>query len=107
MHVAGRAKKYQEHVLQPHLLSSVRDFFRKNVKKHYIFQEDGPPCHTAKTTVEWFKNKTIRILDWSGNSSDLNPIENLWYKLKDEASKKILGTEKNCLKVKTVRSITL
>ncbi|KAF7653205.1 hypothetical protein LDENG_00086210 [Lucifuga dentata] len=33
--------------------------------------------HT-KTTTAWFADHQINVISWPANSSDLNPIENLW-----------------------------
>ena len=38
------------------------------------FQQDSAPCHTAGVVKNWFKREKISLLDWPGNSPDLNPI---------------------------------
>ena len=43
-----------------------------------ISQQDSAPCHKAKIITNCFKRMTITVLDWPGNSLDLNPIKNLW-----------------------------
>jgi len=45
--------------------------------------EDGTPIHHSKLAQQWRIAYGIRKLDWPPNSSDLNPIENLWQMLKD------------------------
>ena len=50
-----------------------------------VFMHDGSPCHRAKL-VKNFLQENVDILDWPGNTSDLNPIENLWHVMKNEVA---------------------
>ena len=62
---------YRE-VLQKHLRASMR------MTGCSVFMQDGAPCHTARLIKEWFADHNVDVLDWVGQSCDLNPIENLW-----------------------------
>jgi len=80
------ATRYIHEVLEPKLIPSVRDIFGDAVD--FIFQQDGAPCHTARLCVKWFQENNIELLSWPGNSPDLNPIENLWSRLKKAVASK-------------------
>ena len=44
-----------------------------------LFQQDGAPCHTAASTMRWFRERGVRVLqNWPANSPDLSPVEQIW-----------------------------
>merc|ERR1712218_596217 len=38
------------------------------------FQQDLAPCHRAKKVHRVFRDNGVMVLDWPGNSPDLNPL---------------------------------
>ncbi len=44
----------------------------------FIFQQDLAPAHTAKSTKSCLNDHGVGVLDWLANSTNLNPVENLW-----------------------------
>lgn len=89
------ADRYINQVLIPKMLPSASDIFGQG--QDFIFQQDGAPCHTAKKCVEWFTSNNIRVMNWPGNSPDLNPIENLWARLKRQVAAKRPGNRKELI----------
>jgi len=52
-----------------------------------IFMHDRAPCHRAKI-VRLSQDKKYQVMEWPGNSPDLNPIENFWTELKNRVAEK-------------------
>ena len=48
-----------------------------------MFLQDGASCYRLQLVSD-FLQKIIKMLDWLGNSTDLNLIENFWAILKDK-----------------------
>jgi hypothetical protein len=60
-------------------------YFKPLVDKYIpggFLQQGNAPCHTSLSTRTFFEQNGIRVFPTPPESPDLNPIENLWHKLK-------------------------
>ena len=73
-------------VLQNHLIP----FMEIHGSTHFL--QDGAPCHKSKKVMDFLKDKPFEIMDWPGNSPDLNPIENAWNYMKNQLKKKDISS---------------
>ena len=49
---------------------------------NYTFMDDNAPIHRARTVHQHMGNNNIYHTEWPAQSLDINPIENVWLKLK-------------------------
>ena len=59
-------------VLREHLFP----FMERHRTTHFL--QDGTPCHITNLVKALLREQEFEIIDWPGNSPDLNPIENCW-----------------------------
>jgi transposase len=50
-----------------------------------------------KKVKQYISQEGLRLLDWPGNISDMNPIENIWKLLKDKMNQENVTTNKRQL----------
>uniref|UniRef100_A0A0P4VZQ3 Tc1-like transposase DDE domain-containing protein n=1 Tax=Scylla olivacea TaxID=85551 RepID=A0A0P4VZQ3_SCYOL len=62
-----------------------------------LFMHDTAPCHKAKV-MNWLKDKKVDVLEWPGNSPDLNPFEKLWENMKLKLQERDTSTLSTWLK---------
>ncbi|KAI6655436.1 hypothetical protein LOD99_2271 [Oopsacas minuta] len=76
------AKVYQDLILDKYV-RHIGSTFMKGEK--WIFQQDGAPAHTAKSTLQWLSSNAPAFLgrkEWPPSSPDLNPSDYyLWGRL--------------------------
>ena len=58
---------------------------------------DGAPCHGSKVVSEYLRKSNVEVLDWPGNSPDLNPIKNLSSYMKNKVAEKQPSNTKQLL----------
>ena len=74
------------------LIPQVKEWFPND--EVFIYMQDGAPFHTTKRVKEFLAQKNIKFLPWPGNSSNFNPIENIWELVKKGNCKRDYNNKK-------------
>jgi transposase len=56
----------------------VLPFAHLNYGTEFIYQQDGASIHTSKASMAFLEEQGVQVLEWTPQSPDLNPIENMW-----------------------------
>ena len=60
-------------------------------QKGFISIHDLAPCHNSKSSKTFLECKCISVLEWPGNSPDMNHIDDAW-----NIMKKVIGNQIPC-----------
>ena len=75
---------YYVQVLQDYLIPNARREFGRR----WQLQQDNDPKHESRLVQQFLSSEVPEVIDWPSNSSDANPVENLWSIIKCRVQKR-------------------
>ena len=61
--------------------------------ENHTFMDDSAPVHRAHVVHEYMENNNIHHTEWPAQYPDINPIENIWLKLKRDIEPKAVNIQ--------------
>ncbi|GFV69864.1 uncharacterized protein TNCV_3654921 [Trichonephila clavipes] len=90
-----RQDQYND-VFQNRLIPQLEEWF-PNVEPYTFLCKTELPCHTARSIKAFLAEQNIPLLNWPGNSPDMNPIENVWELMKRKVAKDVITNKTQLL----------
>lgn len=54
---------------------------KRGLGRHFVFNHENIPKHVSLPVKSYLLETKVNVTDWSAQSPDLNPYENLWDEL--------------------------
>ena len=61
---------------------------RTAINQPTVFMQDNTLCHTAKSVKISLSEEDVTVMEWSAQSPDMEPMENVWKLLSERAKEK-------------------
>ena len=88
-------KKVYHHILVRHRIPSGS----RLIGPGFLFQEDNDPKHSSNYCQNYLRQKesagTLKMMDWPPQSTDLNPIEQIWGELENKLDRSIVHSKES------------
>jgi transposase len=76
----------------PYYVQILQDYLIHNARKQFCrrwrLQQDNDPKHKSLVAQQFLSKEVPEMIHWLSNSSDVNPVENLWSIIKRRVEKR-------------------
>ena len=87
MHNEFFQRKYEQYCLWKYI-GGQDARVEENLKNEVLMLMDYHPVYKSLNSLKFYKEKGIKVINFPPYSPDLNPIENIWGKIKKQLMKK-------------------